>query len=299
MLNKILKSLKNFVRYSLYILARIIIFFVKFIPYDFCINLGGFLGFLYFKISKDRKDVINNLKIAFPDKTIDEILKIKKDFSIHIGKTFMEALKIFNNQFDFNRCKIIGKEKLIKALEEKKGVLLLTGHLGNWELLAAFIARLKLSALNVIAKKVYFDKFNDLLVNIRKVNNVKTLLRSISTKEMIKALKNNEFLGILIDQDTDVKSIFVEFFGKLCKTPVGLTNLAMHYKSPVVPIFISRIENNNHIINVEDPVQLSFSDNIENNIIENTKKFNEIIENRIKLYPAQWVWMHKRWKHRP
>ena len=282
-MNIIVKNLKNLMHYFLYILVKILIFLVKFIPYDLAVNLGGFLGFLYFKISKDKKDVINNLKIAFPNKNFGEILRIKKDFSIHIGKTFIEALKLLNKQFDFDeRCKIIGKEKFIEALKLKKGVLLLTGHLGNWEILAAFVANLKISSLNVVAKKVYFDKFNDLLVNIRKVNNVNTLLRSLSTKEMIKTLKNNEFLGILIDQDTNVKSVFVDFFGKRCKTPTGLTTLAMHYKSPVLPIFISRIEKNKHIITVLDPLDLNFSDDKEKDILENTKKFNKVIEAQIK-----------------
>lgn len=291
------KNLKIFLRELIYIFSKILVFVVKFIPYDFIVNLGGKFSVLYFKVSKDRNDVVKHLKIAFPDKSEKEILDLKKEFAIHIGKTFIEFLKLASNGVDFDkRCEIEGKEFLIEALGKKKGVLLLTGHIGNWELFGAYLAHLNYTKINVVAKKIYYEKLNDLLINIRKMSNVHTLMRNESTKDMIKCLKNNECLGILIDQDTNVKSCFVEFFGKECSTPIGATVFAMHYDSIVLPVFISRIENNRHRMIIKKPVDLVKTFDIEKDIIVNTQNFTKIIEDQIKSNPAQWVWMHKRWK---
>lgn len=293
------KNFKIFLRELIYIFSKILVFVVKFIPYDFIVNLGGKLSVLYFKVSKDRNDVIKHLKIAFPDKSEKEILDLKKEFSIHIGKTFIEFLKLASKEVDFDkRCEIEGKEYLIEALQQNKGVLLLTGHIGNWELFGSYLAHLNYTKINVVAKKIYYDKLNNLLINIRKISNVNTLMRNESTKDMIKCLKNNECLGILIDQDTNVKSCFVDFFGKECSTPIGATVFAMHYDSIVLPVFISRIENNRHKMMIKKPIDLVKTSDSERDIIVNTQNFTKIIEDQIKMFPAQWVWMHKRWKRK-
>ena len=288
---------KTIIRDIIYYLAVLFLFFIKFVPYKICVKVGSFLGFLYFKISKDKENVLRNLQTAFPDKSKSEIETIKNEFARHLGKSLFElfsvknlAKKEFLDMFEFS-----GKEYLDEALKKGNGVILLGGHIGNWELLAASLASLGYT-INVVAKKIYDERLNDILVGIRKSQGVKSLLRSESTKDMIKCFKNNESLGILIDQDTTVKGCFVNFFGKKCFTPLGATVMALKYNVPVLPVFVRRIENNRHLIEIQKPVDLKVTDNYEDDLIQNTQIFNDIIEAQIRKYPAQWVWVHNRWK---
>jgi KDO2-lipid IV(A) lauroyltransferase len=284
-------------RSFIYYLSVFFLFCIRFIPYNLLVNLGGFLSYFYFKISKDKKQILQNLHTAFPEKSDEEIEKNKNDFAVHLGKSLCEflGLKYLNQKRFLELFEFVGKENLDVALKNGKGVILLTGHVGNWEFVGAYLASIGYP-INVVAKKIYDERLNDILVSMRRSKGVNSLLRTESTKDMIKVLKNNECLGILIDQDTKVKGCFVNFFGKSCFTPIGATVMAMKYDAVVVPVFARRIENNRHLIQLHKPVELQKTDDAEDDIIKNTQKFNDIIENQIRKYPAQWVWIHKRWK---
>lgn len=294
---KIRHIYKTIIRDFIYYLAVVFLFLIKLIPCNYLVNLGSFLGFLFFKFAKDRKQVIENLHIAFPEKSDTEIQKIKADFSKHLGKSLFEFLSLNNLKGkDFEKLfYFVGKENLDAALKNGKGVILLTGHIGNWEFTGAYLASIGYP-INVVAKKIYDERLNDILVGIRQAKCVKSLLRTESTKEMIKALKNNECLGILIDQDTSVKGCFVDFFGKKCFTPIGASVMALKYNAVVLPVFTCRIENNRHLIEIQKPIEMIISGNHDEDVVKNTQKFNDIIEQQIRKYPAQWVWVHKRWK---
>ncbi len=290
---------KKIIRDLIYYFALIFIFFMKFINYDFLVKIGGFLGYLFFAISKkDKSLILENLKTAFPDKNKNELLTLKNHIGKNLGKSLFEFLAFnnlsyekFSQLFEVNDSDL---KRLDDALKQNRGVLLLTAHFGNWELFGAYLAS-RGYPINVIAKKIYDSRLNDILVNIRAKKGVKTLLRSESTRDMIKMLKNNETLAILIDQDTKVDGCFVDFFDKKAYTPTGAAVLARKYNSIVLPLFIRRTKNNRHILEIDEAIELTISENYEDDIIKNTQKFTEKIEEKIKQFPEQWIWIHKRW----
>jgi Kdo2-lipid IVA lauroyltransferase/acyltransferase len=289
---------KKIIRYLIYISANLFAKLVLILPYKFAVSLGGFLGLIAGKVLKDsRKKTVTNLSYAFPEKSIKELNKISDNVHIHFGKSLFEFLISYRlTQKDLLKLiDIEGKHYIDEALKRNKGVIVYTAHLGNWEFLAMYLTLLGYP-LYVIAKKLYDDRLNDLLVNYRARKGVKTILRTESTKDILRVLKENKVLGMLIDQDTNVKGCFVDFFNRKAYTPSNMASLALKYDSSVIPLFIRRINNSKHILTVKEPVQIIRTDNLEHDIETNTANFTKIIENTIKEYPEQWVWVHDRWK---
>jgi KDO2-lipid IV(A) lauroyltransferase len=116
---------------------------------------------------------------------------------------------------------------------------------------------------------------------------------------LIRVFKENRILGILIDQDTDVESVFVDFMGRPAWTPTAAASMALRFGAPLLFGYIRRGENNRHTITVEGPLELMRTGDDEKDIIANTAMLTKKIESCILENPEQWVWMHRRWRRQP
>lgn len=289
-------------RFSIYVLVRAAAFILLFIPIRLAVFLGGFLGFLLFYLIKgERERAIENLSQAFKsEKTAPEIYYIAKKVFFNIGKSAAEFISFPKiNKHNIDRfVKAAGLEKLDRALQDKKGVIMLSCHLGNWELSAAYFG-LKGYCLSAIARPLRYEKFDKLVNSYRISKGVRIIHRDNSFKKILLLLKANEIVGILPDQDIDaIDGVFVKFFGRDAYTPKGPVVLAMVSGAPILPVFCIR-KNGAHNLIVEDPIKLQISGDREKDIIVNTQKWTDIIEKYIREYPEQWVWMHRRWKTQP
>jgi KDO2-lipid IV(A) lauroyltransferase len=116
---------------------------------------------------------------------------------------------------------------------------------------------------------------------------------------MLRSLRHNEAIGMLIDQDTDVPGVFVDFFGRPAWTPSGLAALALRTNAAVVLALDCRLPDDHHEVVVKGPIELIRTGNKDNDILENTRRISLMIEEHIRAYPDQWVWFHERWKTQP
>jgi len=295
--------MKKYIRkcyyYGAYIFSKTIVL----LPYNFAVNkLAKFLGTLVYYIVKDaRLKARKHLTMCLPDKTKEEIEKIVKTIFQYETKNFVELLYFpkMNDKFFDSVASMTKEQKEIfnKLLERKKGVLALSAHFGNWEILAAGVA--KVFPVNVIAKKIYIDELNDMLVKYRNSKNVKVILRSetSSARKMIKALRNNEIIAMLIDQDTKVQSVFVDFFGMPASTPLGLASLALKTGTPVILCLDKRLPDNKHSFIISEEIIPPVScGNFDEDVKNFTAKMTKYLEKYIRENPEQWVWFHERWK---
>ncbi len=294
------KRIKN---WFLFQLITSIISLLNFLPRNSAIALGGVLGKLsYFLIAKARRKTQANLKLAFGKAISEKHLKeIACRVFVNLGKNVADAVRLKKMKWeDVGKItEIEGLEYFDQAYQAGKGVIGFTGHVSNFELMAAYFS-LRGYKLSVIGREVYDPRLDRLLVKNRESVGLKNIPTSAGVKPLLKVLRSGEFLGILADQDSSrVRGIFINFFGRPARTPVGPVLLAYKTSSPIVPMAIIRIENNRYRIIVKPQVELAFSDNREKDVADTLQKCTDALESIIREYPDQWLWMHDRWRSKP
>jgi Kdo2-lipid IVA lauroyltransferase/acyltransferase len=212
--------------------------------------------------------------------------------------------------FDVLRLRRMGRDEVDRLVEVDglchfeearaagRGFIIVTGHLGNWELMAAWVAARV--PLGVLARLLPNWRLNDWLVETRRRHGVRTIYRGSfsAAREAIRSLRRGEALGILIDQDTLVDGAFVPFFGRPAFTPTGAAALALRTGALLLPTFIHR-EGPRHRLVFEPPVPVEARGSKHDTQVEYTALMTQRIERRVREHPEQWVWMHRRFKTRP
>jgi KDO2-lipid IV(A) lauroyltransferase len=271
------------------------------IPYDLALGLGRSVGYLaYILLPKYRRLTKKHLRMAFGDsKTEDEISRVAKAVFMNLGMGLAEVLSLPKIKNRLGRLiDLEGLEKIDRVLKEGKGAVVISGHFGNWELLPMYFAS-KGYPSNVIARPVYYEKYNEWIQYLRNNMGVNVILRTDSPKKMLELLKRNELVGILPDQDIDsIDGIYIDFLGRKAYTPVAPVKIALASGAPIIPAFIVR-KNKQHSIIIEEPIKIEDKVDKEEAILLYTQKWSDIIESYVRKYPEQWVWMHKRWKTQP
>lgn len=197
------------------------------------------------------------------------------------------------NYFRFN-----GIEHLLAARRKGKGVLILTAHIGNWELLikAAGMIGLPMSA---IYRPLDFKPLDMFFVEMRSRSGAALFPKERAMRKVMRSLKDNNCVGVLLDQNSRVWSgVFVDFFGKAACTNKGLALLARATGAPVVPLFLVR-EDGRFRVECRPELPLIKSGDKTKDIEANTRNYNREIEAIIRRYPEQWFWVHRRWRTRP
>jgi len=297
------KYIKNLRRYFLYLLLLLVEKILNHLPLKLVLKIGEGGGFLAYKLlKKERQKTLANLEIAFAScKGKQERELIAGQVFKNLGKNLVEWIRIPQwDKEDLNQIvtEVEGMDNLKAALALGNGVIIVTAHLGCWELLACYLVEQGYPGV-VIAKKIYYEKFNDYLEKIRFSHNVEIVYRTESARKSLNHLKQNKMLGILPDQDiAGIDGVFVDFFGQPAYTPKGPVFLAMLSKAPLLPCFIVRKDDDTHKIIIKPALELEQTGDKERDLLVNTQKWSREVEACIARYPGQWVWMHRRWKKR-
>jgi KDO2-lipid IV(A) lauroyltransferase len=264
-------------------------------------RVGKWIGnFGYFLAAKRRKIAINNLEIAFPEKKAEEIEKIAKGSFQNLGITFFELFamsslseKKLQKMIDFDG----GIELINRVNSRRKGMIFLSGHFGNWEIIAYSVGVFTKIPITIIVKpqaNIFIDKF---LNKFRTASGNEIVSMYKAARTIIDVITKGETIALLADQAaTKDKDLFIDFFGRQASTHKVVGELALRYKIPIIMGFAVRQKDGKYKAEI---FELEHND-LENSI-ENVRKLTErhvkLLENIIKKYPEQWAWMHKRWKH--
>jgi len=186
------------------------------------------------------------------------------------------------------------------ALEEGRGVMLVTAHCGNWELLNARLPVAGVPLISVV-RELDNSRVDRLVTTSRTRFGTEIFPRGPTAgRNIARALAKNKVCGLLIDQDIrDVPGVFVPFFGRPAWTPSGAAMLAIRRGCPVVPAFIHRRPDGTHLAEIHPPLAMPDGGTLEDRIQELTAAATTAIELQIRAYPEQWVWMHRRWRRQP
>lgn len=259
---------------------------------------SGLAGLGYRLSVKHRLIVLHNLTRAFPEKSPAEIERIAKASYRSFGRVVAEFSEItkLNPDNVHQWVHIHGLEHYDEVRRKGKGVLLFSGHFGNWEIgnAALAIARKPLIFIYRILDSTFLE---EAITYVRSSCGNVSLDKENAMRPMIRALKKGETISILIDQNVAVyDGIFVDFFGRPACTTSGLALLAIHTGAPVLPVFTTRMPDGKYVMEIGAEVYIRNTGNRDADVRENTQVFTRIIENHIRKYPEQWFWMHQRWK---
>ncbi|MDI6808451.1 MAG: lysophospholipid acyltransferase family protein [Candidatus Eisenbacteria bacterium] len=296
--NRFLKRIRN---YLLYWFVLLVTMAARVLPRRLMLSIMGLLGTgAYYLLSKPRKKTIENLEIAFPELRHEERRAIAKGVFRDIGRNLVDILRLpFMSASELDKIvRVRGKEVLDDVLSRRKGVVVVTGHIGSWELLASYFSR-KGYRVNALMRTLYDPRLDSLLARIRESAGIVQIPRDGALGKIFRALKRGEIVGFLLDQDTKVEGTFVEFMGKEAYTPVGAVRVAMRSGAPIIPAAIRLDADGKHVIEIGRELDLTFSGDYAEDIKMNTQKCTSSLEAFIRATPTQWVWMHERWKTRP
>ncbi|MCG8307441.1 MAG: lysophospholipid acyltransferase family protein [Cytophagales bacterium] len=297
-------KLRKTIKYNFILLfIRFLLFMVKVLPWKLTSHICDRVGLMaYYMLKKERLKTINNLTIAYgKEKTGFEIREMAKEVFRNLGRAGAELaikLKINDRKKYFGNVEVIGKEHAEKAYARGKGIINIVPHLGCWEALSKAYTMLGFSA-GAVAKNLKNEKLNAWVIDHREFEGFKVLPRGSTYKTILQFLKQNNSLGMLIDQDTDVKSVFVDFYGKPAYTPIGAAMLALDSDAAVFTTSYIRTEGNKYQFIFGEAMEVIRTGNRKEELQLNTERFHAAVEKQIKAYPTQWVWMHERWKTTP
>ncbi|MBI4358827.1 MAG: lysophospholipid acyltransferase family protein [Candidatus Omnitrophica bacterium] len=287
-------------RFLLYLGLEVIRHIVLVLPRWLNLAIARALGFATFWVlPKERAKTVRHLKEAFGDeKTESELRKIGEKVFIHLTQSAIDVLCFPRlNRKRVERLVDLegGTERLDRALARGNGVIALTGHIGNWELLASYFRFLGYPG-RLVGRRIYYERFDQVLVSLRKSALVSTLYRDESPRQVLAELRANHVVGMSADQDIDsVEGVFVPFFGKWAWTPTGPAKIALASGAAIVPAFMLH-DRNRYRLFIEEPIWPVESVSKEKAIGMMTEAWSRVVESYIRRYPDQWVWMHRRWK---
>ncbi|SCM83595.1 Lipid A biosynthesis acyltransferase [uncultured Sporomusa sp.] len=267
------------------------------LPHPVLLATGRILGRLYYRLAKKQRiRAIEQSRERLGLSQPEAEAMIKKSF-IKLGQTFLEVLHMpaLTQEKVRRYITIENRHYLEEALAGKKGVVFLTGHLGNWEWFGAALALEGFPVADII-KAQPNEHHTRILNEHRELFGIE--LFASGTSEIIgaaRALKKGKMLAFFADQDAGHDGVFVDFLGKPAATPLGPAVFARKFKAPVVPGFIVRNPDGTHRIMLEPPIYFEDTGNPEADLYTMTERMTRIIESAVKDYPDEWLWFKKRW----
>jgi KDO2-lipid IV(A) lauroyltransferase len=298
------KKIRRKIRYTLvYRFVQFLIFISHKMPRVAWLKFCGFLGRLgYHFASQTRALTQKHLHLAFGKEKGDQEIKAlaKKTFEM-LGKNAGEILRAskIKSADELDEFLVVeGFQNFDVANKKGKGVIFLTCHLGAFDLQVTTMALRGLNP-NIIGTPLKDERLNELLWNYRNAHGAIAIERGRETFRMIKILKSGGSVALLIDQDTKVKSRFVNFFGMPAATPVGATVLAMKTGAAIVPTYVYLGSDWKQHMNILPEIPMVITGDDEKDMVYNTQVLTDFTEGVIRQHPEQWVWMHERWKTKP
>ncbi len=265
-------------------------------------RIGIALGDIAYVLDRRHRSIaIRNLQMAFGDsKSDDEIRRITREVFRNFCMTGAEFLQIPSLTYERGVEFITpeNRDRLDGCLKQGKGVVLVGSHFGNWELMAAAGA-LAGYPISAVAKPMKHSFWNDVINEIREASGVKIIARDGSAFSIVKRLKRNEIVGILADQNMRRQNVFVDFFGMKASTTTGPALLALKTGAALVPAFMLRNGSGKYRLIIEEPVQVTPTGDLEADTVSLTQKHAAVLEEYVRKYPSQWLWLHRRWRTRP
>jgi len=276
---------------------------VRMLPRRLARVVGAAIGAITFHaLGRLRRVGVRNLTLAFPEKTAEEREMILRHTYRNLGYLLAEFCLMPGYRAE-SASKFIqyqGLENYQRARDKGKGVLVLTGHLGAWEL-SSFYHSLMGRPMGMVIRRLDNPLVDTFVNRIRCLHGNRVIHKDDFARGLIASMRAGETVGILMDTNmTPPQGVFVPFFGVLACTASGMARVAAKTGAAVVPGFLLWEEHEQrYVLRFGEELEVVHTDDAESDALTNTATFTAAIEGYVRRYPEQWLWMHRRWKTRP
>jgi Kdo2-lipid IVA lauroyltransferase/acyltransferase len=264
-------------------------------------RLGRALGLFTFEVLRIRRRVaLENLSYAFPEWSASRRLEVARECYRQFGITFLELCRFpaLPCQEVISRVLFPDLTPFARARDEGRGAVLLTGHLGNWELAGAALPTLGFPTWALVGpqRNRRVDAF---ITRAREATGMRVLRADAGLRPILRALRANEFVAFLSDQDAGRDGVFLPFLGRPASTPLGPVRFARMAGCPMIVAYAVRQADGRCLVEMPTPVRVRTDLPPDEAELEATGQAMAHLENVVRRHPEQWFWMHRRWKTRP
>lgn len=272
------------------------------LPESAAYALGETAGRLAYQLDRRHRGIaLENLRLAFPGKYAPtEVEALARSVFENLGRTAVDVVRSdwLLTQPNQDAVRWDGFERLREARQRGKGVLVISGHFGPWELLP-LIATIWYEPICVVARSLDNPRLDDLLTRLRERGGNRVIRKREAILAILQALRRGETVGIMMDQHISEKDgVVVPFFGRPASTVFAPALLALRSGAAVLPAGIIREGRGRYRVRVAEEVPLRRTGDLRADLVENTARFTAAIEAFIRAYPDHWFWVHRRWKTR-
>jgi len=292
-----LQSIKN---QGIFLLVRSLSALMRALPLGLARGLGAGLGRLfYLLVPYERRKALRTAELAFPEKDPSERRALVSAAFAHLGRGGAEFLRFPSldaRGIDALVSRVEGLEAFTALARSRRGVVAVTGHMGNWELMMAWISVHFPGQAGAVAQKLYDPRFDEALNEYRRAKGAQVFPRNTAVRPILRFLKEGGVVGALADQDTNVDSLWVPFFNRPSKAPSGAAWLAQATGAALITLFNWREPDGRYAIRIEGEIAVPpRGESLKPVVAEYTQR----IEQALRQHPEQWVWMHERWRSKP
>jgi KDO2-lipid IV(A) lauroyltransferase len=264
------------------------------LPLDLASDTGAWLFGVLGPLTSADRTVRRNLSIAFPDASEAEIARLRKAQWRNLGRFFVEFPMTDRIIADPSRVEVVGRERLTQVAGSDKPVVLISGHLSNFEIMAAAIIQAGVRC-RVAYRAANNPHFDERIRRSRARYGVKLLAKGAEgAREMMRALQRGESVAMLVDQRLN-EGVAQPIFGVTAHTAPGPVAFALRYGLAMLPMSVQRLKKARFRVVVHEPIVLETTGDKAHDIEEGVRRMNAFIEARIREHPTEWFWVHKRW----
>lgn len=260
---------------------------------------GRLVGRLLMAVDKKHRRIVRDgLRLSFPEKDEAWVEATGKKCFEHLGMIISELpyLAAAPAEKLMSITRVHNLQRLKPYFDAGQSVLVLTGHIGNWEWSNVALGYLGCRG-NVVARPLDNKALDTVVNNWRQRTGQKVVAKDVSLRKLLPIIKSGQVLATLLDQNMDwYDGPWVDFFGRPACTSQGLALLAMLLKVPVLPMYCTRADDGYFDLHIDEAVPLYLSGDRKKDVWQNTQNYTKALENIIRQKPEQWLWLHQRWK---
>jgi len=274
--------------------GAVLVFKLRILPLRAALALGRSICMVLYHIGLRRSVVEDNLARSLPKLGTAERAGITKRLYANVGEFAVHFVR--GKRIPWEKIERVGAERIDAAHARGNGGIILLGHLGNWEMMGRLFSTFPFRCY-VVAKPMENPVAERFVLRTRQMGGLHVIYQKNAMKEIVKALAENSFVGILIDQDAGNQGVPVDFFGRPASTVPTVASLTLKYDCAVLPVHLFKTTSDRYRFQVEEPLLPVRTGDRNQDILETTRTYNALLESLIRQYPDQYFgWFHRRWK---